>query len=392
MIRLLRWIVLGLAFWLTFHGVVVPDFQPVEISFDMNDPSVEKALSGDWKVVWRMMAYVDIYLIGNEGVVTFHLPKPQTVWMRLKAKFVQKGQKISLSLNGGRWQTVAVSDEIESAQKFAWIVPFEGLQAGENRLALGVSQGPPVLIEKIEIRNFRSRCDPPLLYIGIPNTFPLSWRGFNSTLHTLWVLGFGVLLAALYDWLSRRSIQSASNARWIPRATLGWIRWIHRVGFYIPFVFFVGCLIASWVTSYRVFIPAVLFLWLIPLSMAFFQCVDWLSRVGIWVWYKRRITQSYIFKTIGWTQWIGRHRGAIFQPQRWYAVMCGFWMASGLVLIVQGIIYWWIAKDVGDVVNLHGGYPFLRRLAEWLWDVGFFALGPMILSLAVKRWRIKADG
>lgn len=399
-----RFLIAAVSLWVLCQCLVVTAFHPQEVSIDLSHMDTLPHLAGPWNIVPSTVfrGVMDIFVTAPETSVTFQLPEPDTYWVRVKARFLRSNQTLELALNDTPLVPM-VSTQAKRAQKFVWVVPPSAIRPGDNRITFNNPQALPVAIEKLDCKNIRSRAEFLPIYIGY-DTSRLGRRWGHIRWTGVWWLALLIVALKLLDQgivaLWQRLLRVKASR--VVQA----LRWILLIP---PLVPFVALLVASWVTPYVIALKpvAAAALWGATFSTAllFALAIVLLLRSVLWVWRLTVVQQAIalamrpediplrlsakiriavrvvvlVMPRLVRGTMIAMDR-ATRAPTAWYAAFAIGLGLAGLLLMLQGLYYTFALRSAAAIVDAHGGYPVLRRMAEWCGDLGFLSLLGLLVS------------
>ncbi|MBI4313522.1 MAG: hypothetical protein HY594_01770 [Candidatus Omnitrophica bacterium] len=409
--RLLPSVLLGTSLWLAFQWTVHPHFKPVEVSLDLSHMETQPSLRGQWQIVpsGTFRGIMDIYLAGANASVVFDVPQMDTYWLRVKARFLRKDQTLSTTLNGHPLAEFA-SAQTRLAQKFALKVSSEFFVPGTNEVTFGTNNALPVAVEKIDLRNYRSRTKGVPIFVGFDRSnFGRNWARLRW--ETVWML---LLLMVGVFWMDVGIRRAWSAVPGLP----GWQpALIANASRAAPLLIPLGLITGSLVTEYVLTVGPWAFWSFCAGSILAAQLIG-VPIAAAWAWnlfWKLPAVQEIVLLAVHPEQiplrlsakirvlyrialiaapqcwaWIRiSWYKAMSDPWRWYAAFVIGTATAGLLLILQSSVYLFELKQDGKIVDAHGAYPWLRKAAETTGDLGMLALLGFMLCLFMKNGSVR---
>ncbi len=375
--------------WLMLQWTVSFTFNPQEFSIDLSMISSRSHLKENWKVIPSLAfkGVMDVSVSEAPGAIDFSLKEADTQYIRIKARLLDPKQELRISVNQHPWKNLKIGRK-PGVQKWSGTVPAEILHSGENRITFESSTPAPVFIEKFSIRNYRSDPDISRFFIGLDQ----SYRG-KRWLSIQWISFPWLLILALLLGAVEISADCFWNQIYRVRSELSTQK-IIWTGFMVPlFLFFVFICISSF-TPYLVLLtlPTYWMIWgagildvhliceLICLTrraldqLAFFLEQSFLAaqtfsgRIPRWIG-SVLFLGNWLLKNI--KPFVQKN---ILNPSGAYRLYAGSMIIAAVCLIFQAFFYLLLVSDPAKIVDAHGAYPFLRKTAEMVADLGTLVL------------------
>lgn len=392
--------------WLLLQWTVSFTFNPQEFSIDLSMISSRSHLKESWKVIPSLAfkGVMDVSVSEAPGAIDFSLKEADTQYIRIKARLLDPKQELRISVNQHPWKNLRISRK-PGVQKWSGTVPAEMLQSGENRITFQSSTPAPVFIEKFSVRNYRSDPDISRFFIGLDQSF----RG-KRWLSIQWVSLPWLLILALLLWAVELGAACFWNRIYRVRSELSTEK-IIWTGFMVPlFLFFVFICISSF-TPYLVLLtlPTYWMIWGAGILAVHLIC----ALIGI---IRRVIDQVAFFleqsflaartfsgripRWIGSVLFIGNYlfrnikpfvKKNVFNPAGAYRLYAGSMIIAAVCLIFQALFYLLLVSDPAKIVDAHGAYPFLRKTAEMVADMGTLVLPILVFVSFSSRNHPQSD-
>lgn len=409
--RALGLIAPGAVVWLLFQWTVHPAYRPVEVSLDLNRLELQSALSGAWTVVPSAVfrGLMDIFVSDVPASVEFMLPSQDLYWLRTKVRFISRDQALDLAINGHPLGHMPAA-QAPAAQKFACHVPADYVTRGLNHIVFSSSTKLRVVVEEIEMKNYRSRAKELAIFI-VSDRSRLGRTWARIRWGTWWLLAALVIMVNTLRTRMRRGWMSVLGSRSEPVASM-----ITAASLGVPLLIPVGMLVGSLVTPYTLTMSAKVFWVVWVLGAALIQAVIGTVVAMRWVWAMswahpllvhlsvlarraERLRPRFPARVVIWARlcWLfiletgpivrALWRRLIREPQRWFAAYVIGTALGGFCLIVQAVIYAISVRQPGKIVDMHGAYPWFRRAAETAGDIGLLALLGFVFLTAFRPHR-----
>ncbi len=403
----IRITVIALIGWLLLQWTVSFTFNPQEFSLDLSMISNQSHLKENWKIIPSLAfkGVMDVSVSQAPGAIDFSLKEADTQYVRIKARLLDPKQELSISVNGHPWKNLRIGRK-PGVQKWSGTVPPDMLNQGKNRIFFQSSTPAPIFIEKVSIRNYRSDPDISRFFIGLDQSFrgkrwlSIQWNSFPWLL-ILALFLCGVELITTYFWNHIYRVRKEVSTQQII--------W---TGFIVPlFLFFVFICISSF-TPYLVLLtmPTYWMIWGAGIVAVHLICAligmirRWLEQLAFF------LEQSFLSSSKVFSSRLHRWAGSLLFLGKWlfkrlkllvqkitlnppgvYRIYAGSMIFAAACLIFQALFYLLLVADPGKIVDAHGAYPFLRKTAEMVADLGTLLLPILVFTSFLSRNRPQSD-